>query len=492
MVAQQFHFAAIRLNRAGDEPISAQLYQIVRDAILEGSLGAGQKVPSTRELAELLSVSRSTVKASYGQLIAEGYLQSKASASTFVSAELPQPKPARTQRPQFLEPADLAALSPYGRALANTKLTQVPNPAPAEISFFSWRPALDEVPLEQWTRILWRKTRETDRALLDLPASRLGSDRLRAAVARYVKQRDIECDPDQVFIVNGFHQAFDLVCRVHLQSGDSVAIEDPCFPQVHQTIQASGAHLLPISVDSGGFSVEETKAHARSRVKMAYLTPSHQFPTGAIMSLPRRLELLEHAYTHGITIIEDDYDSEFRYSGSPIPALMGLDHHDCVLYIASFSKVIYPSLSLGYLIVPKRFAQIYSNARTLISDAFPIHIQEAVAEFIEEGHLTRHVKRMTQIYDRRRRALVAALQKHLGNKVTIYGDNAGIHLLARIDSNLSDAEIVARAAERGVAIVSTGVYYLKEAPKGEFSFGYGDVTEDQIEIGIKRLAETLR
>jgi GntR family transcriptional regulator / MocR family aminotransferase len=306
-----------------------------------------------------------------------------------------------------------------------------------------------------------------------------------------VKERDIECKPEQVIVVNGFYQALDLVSRVHLEDRDFVAVEDPCFPQVSETFRTHGATPVPIKVDEGGFSVEEMRAHSRHRLKLAYLTPSHQFPTGAVMSLPRRLELLEYANANGIVLVEDDYDSEFRYTGTPIPALMGLDDHHCCFYIASFSKVLYPSLSLAYLLVPERYAQIYANARTSISDAFPLHIQDAVAEFLADGHLSRHVKKMTQLYDRRRRAMVGALKKYLGSRVTISGDNAGIHVLARIDSDMEDKEIVRQCSERGVAVVSTAIYYLKEPRKGEFSFGYADVTEEQIEEGIKRLAAVL-
>jgi GntR family transcriptional regulator/MocR family aminotransferase len=491
MVVREFDFSSIQIDRGGEQNLSGQLYDALRDAILDGALSAGARIPSTRDLSELLSLSRSTVKASYAQLIAEGYLQTKAASSTFVSAHIPKPSQVPVRRFQSLEAADFASLSAYGRRLSTMELTSLPYSTASEISFFSWRPALDQVPLEQWTRTLWRRTREMDREMLDVPMSRLGSPRLRDAIARHVRGRDIECKPEQVIIVNGFYQALDLACRVHLDAGESVVVEDPVFPQVGETFRTFGGVPIPVRVDEGGFSIEHMKSQSRQRPKMAYLTPSHQFPTGAVMSLPRRLELLEYANANGIILVEDDYDSEFRYTGSPIPALMGLDDHHCVVYIASFSKLIYPSLAMAYMIVPERFAQIYANARTSCSDAFPMHLQESVADFIDEGNLARHIKKMTAIYDRRRRAMVSALKKYLGDRVTIYGDNAGIHLLARIQSDLPDTEIVARAAARGVALVSTAIYYANTPVKGEFSMGYGDVTEEQIDEGVKRIAEIL-
>jgi GntR family transcriptional regulator/MocR family aminotransferase len=489
---QQFNFGSIQLDRSRDRSLSDQLVEALRDAILDGALSAGVKVPSTRDLSELLSVSRSTVKASYAQLIAEGYFQTKAASSTFVSAQLPKMSDAAAPRKfESLEPSDMASLSAYGRRLSTMELTQLPYNAASDISFFSWRPALDQVPLEQWTRTLWRRTREMDREMLDVPMSRIGSQRLREAIARHVEGRDIRCKPEQVIIVNGFYQALDLACRVHLDAGESVVVEDPVFPQVRETFRTFGGLTVPVRVDEGGLRMEEMKSISRFRPKIAYVTPSHQFPTGAVMSLPRRLELLEYANANGIILIEDDYDSEFRYTGSPIPALMGLDDHHCVVYISSFSKVIYPSLGMAYLIVPERFASIYANARTCCADAFPMHLQESVADFIDEGNLSRHVKKMTALYDRRRRAMVAALKKYLGDRVTIYGDNAGIHLLARIDSDLPDEVIVQRALDLGVALVSTSIYYEGTPVKGEFSMGYGDVTEEEIEEGIRRIALAL-
>lgn len=450
-------------------------------------------MPSTRDLSQILSLSRSTVKASYAQLIAEGYLQTKAASSTFVSAQLPKrTTPASPVRKlEVLDDSDIASLSAYGRRLSQMELTKLPYSPAAEISFFSWRPALDQVPLEQWTRTLWRQTREMNREMLDVPYSRVGSQRLREAIARHVRGRDINCKPEQVIIVNGFYQALDLVCRIHLDSGESVLVEDPVFPQVRETFRSFGGMPVPVSIDEGGLRVDEFKRRSRYRPKMAYVTPSHQFPTGAVMSLPRRLEMLEYANANGIILVEDDYDSEFRYTGSPIPALMGLDPHHCVVYIASFSKLIYPSLGMAYMIVPERFAPIYANARTCCAEAFPMHLQESVADFIDEGQLNRHIKKMTMLYDKRRRAMVNALKKYLGDRVTICGDNAGIHLLARIESELPDEEIVRRAHLRGVSLVSTAMYYALEPRKGEFSMGYGDVTEEQIEEGIRRIAEVL-
>ena len=244
-------------------------------------------------------------------------------------------------------------------------------------------------------------------------------------------------------------------------------------------------------MDNSGLIVQELADSAQKNIRLVYVTPSHQFPTGAILSLPRRLELLNWAQQTGGLIIEDDYDSEFRYGEKPIPALQGLDKSDSVLYIGTFSKVLFPSLRIGYLVLPKSLVAIFTRAKWLSDRHLPILEQQVLADFIESGYLERHIRKMRSIYDKRRQTLVKALKKHFGKCATILGEKAGIHVMVRFKSYLSDEEIIKKAAKVGIGMMSANPHYLTNHPTGEFIFGYGDLTETQLTEGIRRLAQII-
>lgn len=315
------HTLNIQLDRSSSETLDRQLYNHIRNAILSGEMKPGMRVLSTRELSESLKISRSTAVDAYRQLIAEGYLDAKAKSNTFVCLELPQAHtPSAPSRVT-------SKLTDLGKRLLKAELVESPESADVEIPFYFWRNALEELPLEQWTKNLWKRSRVAETVLLDW-GPRAGSMRLRKTLAELVRQtRGIDCEPEQVITTLGYQQAMDMVSRLFISKGDLVAMENPCFMETKAAIEVYGAELVPVDVDESGLIVEQLANRAKNDIKLVCLTPSHQFPTGAILSMSRRMELLDWSRKTNAVILEDDYDSEFRYEGQPIPALAGLDKH---------------------------------------------------------------------------------------------------------------------------------------------------------------------
>lgn len=481
---------AIALDNNAPLPLHRQLYEELRQAILTGRLLPRQRIPSTRILAKSLGISRATVTLSYEQLLSEGYLQTAPGSGTFVCAQLPDD----LLHSASVEPIHRAsklpiALSTYGASLNRPELVRVPEPD-AAISFRYGQPALDQFPIDLWRRLLSRHCR-LSHDLLSYATDARGHKPLREAIIHYLSRaRAVQCKPDQVIVVNGSQQALDLIARLLVDQGDWVALEDPGYLAARRTFQSQGARLYPVAVDESGLVVKKL-THCPEPIKLVYITPSHQFPTGAVLSLPRRLELLAWVQQAGAIIIEDDYDSEYRYADRPIPALQGLDQSDSTLYVGTFSKVLFPALRIGYLVVPPSSVEVFTRAKWLADRQCPLLEQYVLADFISEGHLERHIRRMRTLYDQRRRSLVEALMLYLGQRVTILGENAGIHLMVRLHTSLSDEEIVHRAMQVGVGLVPAQPYYLSGDSSGEFIFGYAELNESQIQEGIRRLAMVL-
>jgi len=344
--------------------------------------------------------------------------------------------------------------------------------------------------LKLWRRLLSRHCRFSSDIFGYAQDSR-GYEPLREAIASYIsRSRAVQCKPDQVIIVSGSQQALDLVTRLLINRGDWIAMEEPGYLGARRIFLAQGACLHPIAVDESGLMVKSLVT-APGAIKLVYVTPSHQFPTGAVLSLPRRLELLAWAQKTGATIIEDDYDSEYRYCDRPIPALQGLGSSDSVVYIGTFSKVLFPALRMGYLVVPPSLVQVCDRAKWLTDRQSPLLEQYVLTDFIKEGHLERHIRRMRNLYDQRRRTLVQCLLQHLGEQVTILGENAGLHLMIRLHTHLSEQDILNRAAQVGVGLVSASFYYLKSGSRNEFVLGYTELDEPQIQQGVRRLCQAL-
>ncbi len=489
----------ITLDNRSTMPLHRQLYEEIRKSILMGRLTAGACVPSTRALASSLGVSRSTVTQSYDQLISEGYLQTIVGSGTKVSEQLPddllQAAPPKTDklgaqtRPSKTQSVKL---SRYGESLDDIAPFEPPEPA-MSIHFKTGSPALDEFPMEVWRRLLLRHCRADPSKLLDYATGSQGDPDLRAAIARYLaRSRAARCTADQVLIVNGSQQAIDLVTKVLLDRGDKVALENPGYLGARRAFLAKGVRLEPVPVDQSGIIIERLPARSAGQTKLIYVTPSHQFPTGAVLCLPRRLELIAWAADVGAMIVEDDYDSEFRYCSRPIAALQGLDENENVIYVGTFSKVLFPSLRTGYLVVPPSLVRIFARARWLADRHTPTLEQRVLTDFINEGYLDRHLRRMRLLYNGRRQALARALRQHFEDRVTILGENAGMHLMARLQTKFDDEEVIRRAKQAGVGLVSARIYYLADARPDEFVLGYANLSERKIQDGVRRLAKALR
>jgi GntR family transcriptional regulator/MocR family aminotransferase len=472
--------SAITIDVASAMPIHRQIYEAWRAGILSGRFRGGERVPSTRELADGVGVSRSTVTQAYEQLIAEGYLQATHGSGTYVCRELPdrllRPRPAPGRRGAETAPIHL---SRFGARLRDDFV--YPATPPGFICFSRWGPDLEHFPFALWRSLITRHLRKAEPELFDYAKSAQGYLRLRREIAAYVgRSRAVQCVPEQIIIVNGSQQALEFCARLLLEPGETVVFENPGYLGTRRIFAAHGAELRPVPIDPEGLVVDNIGEKAR----LVYVTPSHQFPTGVSMSLQRRLALIEWARRHRAVIIEDDYDSEYRYGGPPLPALQGLAHDVPVVYCGTFSKVMFPGLRVGYVVVPRSLAPTFTRAKWLTDRHTSMLEQAALADFLSEGHLERHIRRMRRLYGRRREALVDALSRHFGDAVRVCGDPAGMNVLARFD----DDAIEQRALKHKVQLASASAYYLTKAPRNEFVLGFSTLGERTIREGVKRIA----
>jgi GntR family transcriptional regulator / MocR family aminotransferase len=471
--------AAIAIDSASSLPIHRQIYDAWRRGILSGRFRKGDRVPSSRELATALRVARSTVTQAYEQLFAEGYLRTARGSGTFVRGDLHEHSlPTRTPTRAKAAIAPIK-LSRFGAALKSDFL-YAPHPAD-HICFSRWSPDVSRFPLALWRKLISRHMREPDRALLDYARQAQGYKPLRREIAAYVsRSRAVQCSADQVLVLNGSQQALELCARVLCDAGDEAAFENPGYLGTRRIFDAHGVRLRPIRVDEQGLVVADIGKGAR----LAYVTPSHQFPTGVPMSLARRLELIAWARRHSAVIIEDDYDSEYRYNGPPLPSLQGLAQDVPVVYCGTFSKVMFPALRIGFAVLPESLVAPFRRAKWLSDRSTPLLDQAALTDFIAEGHLERHIRRMRRLYGQRRAVLVESLQRYFGDSVRILGESTGMYLTVRV----TDPSFAARAARNKVQLVSTRDYYLHKARDDEFIFGFSCLSERSIREGIRRLA----
>jgi GntR family transcriptional regulator/MocR family aminotransferase len=476
-----------------------QLYHTLRNAILTGQLAPGTRLPSTRMLARELGVSRNTVLLAYDQLLAEGYVVGHTGSGTFVAAALPDNLFSTTQgtrRAACVSAAPAPRLSAYGERAAGA----IPVPAPGPVlpfpavryDFRYGVPAIEEFPHEVWRRLLARRARAASlRSLYYGPPE--GYVPLREAIADYLRRtRAVVCEPEQIVIVNGSQQALDLAARVLLDPGAGVVIEEPHYQGARQVFLAAGARLYTVPVDAEGLDVTALPDVAAG-VRLAYVTPSHQFPSGVIMSLARRLALLTWAARMEAYVLEDDYDSEFRYAGRPVEAMQGLDRRGRVIYVGTFSKVLFPALRLGYLVLPKPLVQPFTAAKWLTDRHTATLEQEVLTDFIREGHFERHLHRSRTRNATRRAALLEALAEHLGAHVEVSGANAGVHLLLWLrDVPPSQVGgVIEEAARVGVGLYPVTPYYIEPPQRAGLLLGYAPMTEAEIRAGVRGLATVL-
>ena len=480
---------AIYLDRTSAIPLYQQLTEKIRLGVLEGTLQPKQKLPSSRSLAKSLVISRSTVTQSYEQLESEGYLETRRGSGTYICQQIPE----QWLNSQLIPPVTTkirakSSLSRFGSNLLT--IDRLESELDDEISFRYGNPAIEHFPIQQWRKLL---ARHCDRSpKLNYAADAAGYLPLRQEIANYLKRsRGVRCTPEQVIIVNGSQQALDLIARLLLDAEDWIAMEEPGYLGARECFLAQFANIQPIPVGSEGLDVADL-SNCQQEFKLVYVTPSHQFPTGVTMSLSQRIALLQWAEATGTLIIADDYDSEYRYESQPIPALQGMDRAGLVIYLGTFSKVLFPALRIGYLVVHPSWIAVMTKAKWLCDRFCPILEQYALTDWIAEGHFTKHIRRMRQLYDSRRQALIQALKYYFGERVTILGANAGIHVMVKIATTLSDDLAIAKAATAGIGIISARKYYLQPQRQGEFIFGYAQLEIPQIEAGIEKLARIFK
>jgi len=465
-------------------PLFRQVYVGLRQGILSGVFRAGERLPSTRDLAEQLDISRTVVVLAYEQLLAEGFVVGRAGAGTYVSTGL------GTNRPGDSGTSARLRLSRFGaEAALATSRVNVPQrrSTPLRYDFVYGRSDVEIFPFEMWRRILLRNARRTPVHELDYgPAA--GSEALREAICVHLRRsRAVVCDPSQVVIVNGSQQALDLVARVLIERGDRVAIEDPQYQGAREILRTAGARLRPVPVDHDGLNPAKLPSDAR----VAYVTPSHQFPTGAILPLARRLALLEWARHADAVVVEDDYDGEFRYEGQPLESLQGLDTEGRVIYIGTFSRTVFSALRIGYLIAPKSLVAAFTSAKWLCDRHTATLEQRTLAEFISTGMYERYLRRVRRRNTARRQILLTAIHKYLGDRVEVTGDGAGAHVVLWPNQRIAEEDAIANAASRGVGIYRISPYFLAKPSRTGFLLGYSRMKEEEIREGIRRLGEVL-
>jgi GntR family transcriptional regulator/MocR family aminotransferase len=481
----------IALDQTSALPLYRQLYNALRGAILAGQLKAGARLPATRALANALAISRNTVMNAYAQLLAEGYIEGEVGSGTYVARTLPdellQARAHTTEGQQL--PRVGQALSRRGARLASN---QVPMSGFSTefIAFRPGLPALDAFPYELWARLVARRWRRPQRSLLGY-GDPTGYGPLREAIAAYLgESRAVRCQAQQVIVVAGSQQALDLTARMLLDEGDAAWIEDPGYLGARGALLGAGAQLIPVPVDDEGLDVA-SGAVASQNARLIYVTPSHQYPYGVTMSLRRRLALLEWASQASAWVLEDDYDSEYRYAGRPLAALQGLDGEGRVIYLGTFSKVLFPALRLGYMIVPPDLVDAFATARALVDRHSPAVDQAALADFINAGHFARHIRRMRALYAERQALLVDAARHELSGLLEVHSAEAGMHLVGWLPAGVDDVEASRRAAAYGVGAPPLSMYSLRPLRRGGLLLGYTAVGDREIRDGVQRLAKAL-
>ena len=473
-------------------PQQRRLYEAAKAAIHQHQLGAGNKLPSSRDLARDLSVARNTVIAAFEQFAAEGYVTSTLGSGTYV--------------------ADIQTLTPVGtktiaRAAASSAIDAPPlSKRGMQITEFAAGPRFEiqpfvpgdadfsSFPFKLWQRLQNRVWRDARPDLLDYGQAG-GYLPLRQAIAEYLRiSRSVKVSVEQIMITSGTQQSLDLCAQLLADVGDTAWVEDPCYWGARRVFEACDLKLHPITVDADGMALEA--ADLATNPKLIYVTPSHQYPTGAVMSLARRRELLDVAVRKNAWILEDDYDSEFRYTGRPLAALQGLDTDDRVVYMGTFSKVLYPGIKVGYMVVPPALSESFKIALYDLQRPGQLMVQAALADFISLGHFTTHIRKIRQIYGSRRellrKTLVSQFGPQLSQRVTISSEESGLHLVVELPEHVDDVALEKLAAESGMAVKALSTYYLAPPVRRGLLVGYAYVTPDKIAYYGKLLATVIQ
>lgn len=469
-------------------PIHRQIYDWYQAAIVEGRLHPGQDVPSTRGLARELKVSRAPVLAAFEQLVAEGYFAAAVGAGTRVSDTIPmQVSLARPARAVPLVADD------GGRCVSEraAKLPADDGPWLAHAGAFRPSlPALDHFPAAIWAAMLARHSRSTAPQMLGY-GNPMGHEPLREAIAAYLgASRGVRCTPAQIMIVSGSQQGLQIAAQVLLDRGDAIMMEEPGYPGAHAAFASAGLEMVPVPVDKEGIDIAAGRARAPA-ARAAYVTPSHQYPLGTGMSAARRMQLLQWASDEHAWIIEDDYDSEFRFGARPVLSLQGLDAASRVIYLGTFSKVMFPALRIGYLVIPEDLLPPFRAVRESIDLFAPTLTQAALADFIAAGHFGRHLRRMRTLYRHRRARLASALADRFGDELRVVGIEAGMHLTVLVPAAWDDVDLARRASVAGLSVIPLSTCCLEQPALRGLVLGFGSVDSDGIDRGADLLARLL-
>lgn len=505
------------IDPTAPEPLHRQLYGRLREAILERRLKPGARLPSTRALAAMLGLARNTVHGAYDQLLAEGYVEAHHGSGTYVASSLPDdafraahssagPRSAAVTPPASALPGPALApvqpgwppsgaearsessgqarLSTWGRRVADLEPPPYAGVSGLPFDFRHGRPDAAHFPTEEWRRAGARQLRRVGRADLwyGPPA---GLPALREAIAEYLgRARGVRCAPEHVLVTTGTQQAVDLLARLLVDDGDRIVVEDPSYPGARRVFEALGAQIVDVPVDDHGLC---TAALPDAPARLVYTTPSHQYPSGATLPVSRRLELLAWAERRDALVVEDDYDSEFRYVGRPLEAMQGLDRSARVIYVGTFSKVLYPALRLGYVVLPPWLARPAVEAKRLLDLQTATPPQEILAELIQSGAFEAHMRRMRRLYRARRAALLDALARELSQRARPGPSEAGLFLRLVLAEGIDEEAVVRRAATLGVAVYSARPYYARPIRQAGLILGYAALDEAAIAEGIRRL-----
>lgn len=466
-----------------------RIYEEIRDAILRGTYRPGERLPSTRATAQVRGVARVTAVEAYDRLISEGYLETARGSGTFVSRSLPeellraQSVPSRTAASETRLP-----LSDY-----SCRVPIAPSEVQAQrgvISFASWMVREEDFPLKQWARLITRHARSLGSGQLSYPHGPAGHPRLRELIAQYLREaRGVRCTAADVVVVSGSQQALDLAARLLLNPGDTVAMEEPGYHGARGVFQAHGMTIAPVPVDRDG--IVTARLAVLRGVRAVFVTPSHQFPTGAALSLERRLELLRWARAHQAAIIEDDFDSEYRYGGRPLPALQGLEPDAPVVYAGTFSNALFPALRLGYLVAPPGLSELFANAKFLVDRHTAPFQQAVVADFIESGQFHRHLRRTRTLYAERHAALSRALETEFGERAERFGAPAGLQMMVRVHSPYRDEELLTRCRAEGVEPILAARFFTTPPPSGYLMLSFAALGVRSIREGVKRMRRAI-
>lgn len=458
------------IDRTMEIPLIRQIYEQIRKRILDGELVAGEKLPPTRELATHLGISRNVVIEAYEQLLAEGYIESRQGSGTYV--------------------AEGACLQQEKKdVLSFVEMHQLEEGSNDVIDFRSGIPALNMFPRNTWGKLAKEVCLDTSISIFGYGYPE-GRGELRYILSHYLKRiRGVDCHPDQIVITSGATQGFTLIANLLLSTGDEVFIEDPITYEIQRIFTSTGASLYPIPVDEQGMKTNLLPKNKKP--KFIFVTPSHQFPLGGTLPIQRRIELIQFARKTDCFIVEDDYDSEFRYQGAPISSLQGLDP-DRVIYVGTFSKILSPALRLGYLILPPSLIKQAKDLKWYMDLHAPSLEQLTIARFIEEKHLERHIQKMKKIYNGRRKQVRKCLTEAFGENVRILGDSTGLHLIAEFKNRKFTNEQVAKIAEKKVKIYPVEHHAIQKGiHQNKIILGYGNLSTDEIQEGIHRLKQAL-